>query len=359
VSSGQASSGRLSVRTLTTTLWQRQQFVPGRRTATDVPAVIEHLIGLQAQDNLPPYLSLAARIDGFAANDLSDALGSGALVRFLTLRGTVHVHTPKDALVLRGWVQPALDRASSSNQLSRPARHLETADLEAVLRDFLVEPQPLTKIGEHLTRAFPGIDEHALKQVARERLPLLQTPPRGQWKRSGAVVYAFADAFLGQPFRQVDIEELVRRYLAAYGPATSADMTKWSSVTRLGPILTRMLKADELTTYVDETRRTLYDVAGLDLAEEDLPIGATLLGTYDNVFLSHADRDRIAPEPARKQWMGPNGGLGATLFVDGLLAGLWRVSEDRVLVEPFATPTRKQQREIDAEVARVEALLTS
>ncbi|MBO9523380.1 MAG: AlkZ family DNA glycosylase [Nocardioidaceae bacterium] len=347
----------LSTRALTRTLWLRQGLVPGRRSTTSVPAMVEHLIGLQAQDNLPPYLSLAARIDGFSPADLSDPIERGELVRFLTMRGTVHVLTPADALVLRGWVQPALDRVSKSNQMSRPAGHLSTETLDEALRPFVTEPRPYAAIGEHLAAAFPDVPEQALRHVVRERLPLLQVPPRGLWKRSGGVVYAYADSYLGADFAEAEVESLVLRYLAAYGPATAADMTKWSLVTRLGPVFTAMHQAGRLTTYADETGRTLYDVPGAPLAEEDLPLPALLLGTYDNVFLSHADRDRIAPDDVRKRWMGANGGVGATLFLDGLLAGLWRVEGDRVVVEPFSTPTKSQQREIDAEVTRVEDLL--
>lgn len=348
----------LSTATLTRTLWLRQQLVPGQRHVQGVPAMVERLIGLQAQDNLPPYLSLAARIDGFSPADLSDLLGSRDLVRFLTMRGTVHVLTAQDALQLRGWVQPALDRQSATNQTSRPANHITTAELDAVLRPFVAGPTPLAAIGERLAEAFPGVEQIALKHVARERLPFLQAPPRGQWKRSGGVVYAYADQYLGRPFVAADVEELVLRYLAAYGPATAADMTKWSLVTRLGPVFTALLKADRLVTYTDDKSRTLYDAPGAPIAEDlDLPVA--FLGMYDNLFLSHADRDRIAPDEVRKNWMGVNGGVGSAFFVDGLLGGLWRVEEDRVVAEAFRTPTKAQARQLKTEVERVEALLAT
>jgi hypothetical protein len=136
-------------------------------------------------------------------------------------------------------------------------------------------------------------------------------------------------------------------------------MTKWSLVTRLGPVFTAMHKAGRLTTYVDDKGRTLYDAPGAPIAEEDLPLPMTLLGMYDNVFLSHADRDRIAPEEARKAWMGTNGGVGSAFFSDGLFAGIWRVAEGRIDLEVFFSPTKSQQKAIDAEVERVEALLAT
>ena len=349
---------RLSTRALTRTLWVRQQLVPGRRTATSADEVVGHLIGLQAQDNLPPYLSLSARLDDFEPAHLSDLLESKGLVRMLTLRGTVHVLTPHDALQLRGWVQPSLDRVSAGNQTSRPARHLTTAELDAALRPFLSDgPRPLADIGRHLAGAFPDVPEPALRHVVRERLPLLQAPPRGLWKRSGGVQYAYADGFLGRPFATADPQDLVVRYLAAYGPATAADMTKWSMVTRLGPVFKALHDAGRLVTVTDDKDRTLYDVPGAPVADEDLELPARLLGTYDNLFLSHADRDRVAPPEALRGWMGVNGGAGAVLFLDGLLAGLWRVAGGRVEVEPFGTPTRTQKRRIDGEVERIEDLL--
>jgi hypothetical protein len=349
---------RLTTRTLTRTLWLRQQLVPGARSVTGVVPMVGHLLGLQAQDNLPPYLSLAARIDDFEPAALSERLEDRSLVRLFSMRGTVHVLTADDALVLRPWVQPALDRVSGTNQTSRPARHLSSEQLDAVVGPFLGDgARPHTEIGQALTSAHPDVPEMALRHVSRERLPLVQVPPRGLWKRSGGVVYAYADRYLGRPFAEPDVEDLVLRYLAAYGPATPADMTKWSMVTRLGPVFTAMAKAGRLATCTDEKGRTLYDVPGAPVADDDLELPALLLGMYDNLFLSHADRDRIAPDDARKAWMGVNGGVGSTLFLDGLLTGLWRVADDRVVVEPLRPLTRAEQRAVANEQERVEHLL--
>jgi hypothetical protein len=62
---------------------------------------------------------------------------------------------------------------------------------------------------------------------------------------------------------------------------------------------------------------------------------------------------------ARKAWMGVNGGVGSAFFFDGLFAGIWRADEGRVSLEVFFTPTKSDQRAIDAEVARVEEFLAT
>jgi hypothetical protein len=344
----------LSLRDLNRTLLLRQHLL--ERVAVPALAMVEHLIGLQAQENLPPYLSLAARIEGFDPLELSDALERAEVVRFLTMRGTIHVLLPDDALSLRAWVQPALDQQSGSNQLNRPARGVPVPDLVAATRRLLADgPLPVKQLGERLAEAFPGVPAAALTHVARERAPLVQVPPRGQWKRSGGVVYQTVENHLGRPTTEVDVRELVRRYLRAFGPATPADMTTWSRVTRLGPVFASM--AEELVVVECEDGRRRYDVPGAPYADGDTPAPPRLLGTYDNVWLSHADRSHILPDDMRGRWAGVNGGAGNTVFVDGFMAGLWWWRENRVVTEVVPELTRRQRSELDEEVAAVEQLL--
>jgi hypothetical protein len=83
-----------------------------------------------------------------------------------------------------------------------------------------------------------------------------------------------------------------------------------------------------------------------------------LLGQYDNVWLSHAGRDRVTTPESRTLWMGVNGGMASTVFADGMLVGLWRVTGGRVeLLDTLRSFTRQERSELDGEVARVEDLL--
>jgi hypothetical protein len=320
--------------------------------------MVEHLVGLQAQENLPPYLSLAARIEGFDPVELSGALERAEAVRLLTMRGTIHVLLPDDALSLRLWVQPALDQQSGSNQLNRPARGVPVADVVAATRRLLADgPLPVRQLGEGLAEAFPGVPASALAHVARERVPLVQVPPRGLWKRSGGVVYQTVENHVGRAMSEVDVRELVRRYLRAFGPATPADMTTWSRVTRLGPVFASM--ADELVVVECEDGRRRYDVPGAPYADGATHAPVRLLGTYDNVWLSHAGRAHVLPDDMKGRWAGVNGGVGNTIFVDGFMAGLWSWREGRVGTEVFRDLTREQRHELDDEVLAVQRLLSS
>ena len=344
----------LGLRDLNRTLLARQHLLE----RTDVPALdlVEHLVGLQAQDNLPPYLSLAARIEDFHPRELSDAIESGAAVRMLSMRGTIHALVPDDALTVRSWVQPALDQASRSNQLNRAARDVPVEDVSAATRKLLADgPLPVKELGERLAAEFPGVPGSALAHVARERVPLVQVPPRGLWRRSGGVVYQTVERHLGKPSAAADPCALVRRYLRAFGPATPADMTTWSRVTRLGPVFTSM--ADELEVVECADGRRRYDVPGAPYVDGDAHAPVRLLGTYDNVWLSHADRSHVLSEDAWKRWMGANGGNGNAVFVDGFMAGLWWWRDGAVELDIPGRLTRQQRAELDDEVGRVHALM--
>ena len=272
------------------------------------------------------------------------------------MRGTIHVLLPEDALSLRRWVQRALDQQSSSNQMSRPAKGVPVEDLVAETRRILEEgPLPVKEIGERLAEVYPDVPAGALVHTARERVPMVQVPPRGLWKQSGGVVYQTVENYLGQPTTEVDVRELVRRYLRAFGPGTAADMTTWSRVTRLGPVFQEM--SDELVVVECEDNKLRYDVPGAPYAEGDEPAPVRMLGAYDNVWLSHANRDHIVPVDMRPRWAGTNGGIGNTIFIDGFMAGLWWVRDGRIVTEVFTKLSRREQAELDAEIAAVETLL--
>jgi len=119
-----------------------------------------------------------------------------------------------------------------------------------------------------------------------------------------------------------------------------------------------VVKGMDLVEHRDPAGKVLYDVPGAEVVD-DAPAPVRLLGTYDNVWLSHAARDRVTDPVKRKRWMGLNGGVGSALFVDGWLEGLWRVVDGKpVVIEEFRRFTRSERRELDHELARVESLLS-
>ncbi|QIX27357.1 winged helix DNA-binding domain-containing protein [Nocardioides sp. JQ2195] len=346
---------QLSARDLNRTLLARQHLL--ERSHHSVPAMVEHLIGLQAQENLSPYLGLAARIRDFDPRAVSTGLEERGLVRLLTMRGTIHLLVPGDALSLRQWTQPRQDKERAASQSIGEARHLEPAVFASAVSELLAHgPLSGKLLGVALEERFPGLSPTALTNLARVNLPLAQLPPRGCWKQGGGVVYQYVDRWLERPLQAPQTETIVRRWLRAHGPGTSADVTAWSGVTGLGPVMKAM---DDLVRHTDESGRTLYDVADAPFVSGDRPAPVRLLGTYDNVWLSHAGRDRVTTPENRQRWMGLNGGNARTVFVDGWLEGLWRIVDGAIELELFRALTRREEQELDDEVERARSLLAS
>jgi hypothetical protein len=344
---------QLSARDLNRTLLARQHLL--QRTNREVPDLVEHLVGLQAQENLPPYLSLAARLEDVDPYVVTRSLEDRSLVRLLTLRGTIHLLTADDALMLRQWTQPRQDQERKASQNTKPALHLDTDEFNAAVSDVLDDgPLPVKALGEALAARFPGVPPNALAHLARVNQPLAQLPPRGAWQQSGGVVYQYVDRWVGRALTEPDPQQLVRRYLTAFGPGTAADVTAWSGVTGLAPLL----KGMELAEHTDENGKVLYDVPGGEITPGEAEAPVRLLGTYDNVWLSHAKRDRVTDPGKRKHWMGLNGGMASTVFVDGMLEGLWRIEDGRpTVVDLFRTLTKAEQQQLDEELDRVTGLL--
>ena len=345
---------RLTRRQLNRTLLHRQRLL--RRTPGDVHETAHHLIGLQAQENLPPYFALAARLDDFDPHTVTRGLEDRSLVRLVVMRGTIHLLTADDALMLRQWTQPCQERERRSSQNVKAALHLDTAEVNAAISDALHDgPLPMKALGEAMATRFPDVPPAALGHLARVNQPLAQVPPRGAWKQSGGVVLQYVDRWLDRPLVAPDPPEIVRRYLRAFGPASAADVGAWSGLTRLAAVLKEM---DDLVEHEDENGKKLFDVPDGELADAETPAPVRLLGTYDNVWLSHAGRDRVTDPEKRSQWMGANGGVAMSMFVDGWLEGLWRIDDGRpTVVSVLRKLTRAQQAELDEEFDRVTDLL--
>ncbi|GAA4801986.1 winged helix DNA-binding domain-containing protein [Nocardioides caeni] len=346
----------LSRRRLNRTLLLRQHLL--ERATLRPEEMIGHLVGLQAQEPLPPYLSLAARLTDVDPWAVSGAIEDRSLVRVLSLRDTVHLHVPEDARTLPVWASPVRERELRASQTIGEAREVDRDAFAAAVREVLADgPLPQRELAAALAERFPAHTAAQLGQVARVTEVLAQLPPRGCWKPEGStsVSYDFVERWTGAPLTPPDVPEVIRRYLRAFGPATAADVTAWSGITRLGPVVKAM---DDLVRHEDEDGRPLWDLADAPLADGEQPAPVRLLGNYDNLWLSHAGRDRVTTPERRKAWMGVNGSWMMTIFVDGWLEGLYRLVDGRVSdIELLRPLTRSERSDLDDEVARVEALL--
>ncbi|MEX1657740.1 winged helix DNA-binding domain-containing protein [Streptomyces pseudovenezuelae] len=338
----------LGIRALNRATLDRQLLL--RRSGLSAKAAVGHLLGLQAQNVKPPYHALAARLDGFTPEALSRLMADREVVRIVTMRSTIHTHTAEDCLTLRPLVQPARDR-----ELTHFRKGLDGVDLDrlAVLARELVEAEPRTmkQLREALLAEWPDADPQSLAIAARCKLPLVQVTPRGLWGSSGQVALTTAEHWLGRPAEPVPAPDAtVLRYLAAFGPASVKDMQTWAGLTRLREAFERL--RPQLLTFRDENGVELFDLPDAPRPAEDTPAPPRLLPEFDNLLLSHADRTRVVPkEYWGRSWQGNQ--AYCTLLVDGFLAGVWRLTADALVVEPFGRLTRAQREDVTAEGERM------
>ena len=92
--------------------------------------VVRHLVGMQAQVPTNPYVGLWSRLEGFRPEELEQLVLDREVVRIVVMRGTIHLVTADDCLVLRPLLQPVLDGAFRRHPDVRSA--LDDVDLEPV-----------------------------------------------------------------------------------------------------------------------------------------------------------------------------------------------------------------------------------
>ena len=245
------------------------------------------------------------------------------------MRGTLHLVTADDCLVLRPLAQPVLDHELARHPQYGPA--LLGVDLDPVLvfaRALLAErPRTGAELRVAMEERFPEHDGAALAYACRNLLAFVQVPPRGVWGRTAQVASTTAESWLGRPLAtNPSIDEVVLRYLAAFGPATVADVATWSRLTGLREVVDRLRPL--LRTFRDERGRELVDLPDAPRPDPDTPAPPRFLPEFDNALLSHADRRRFVSEEQRARLSATVGPVHGSVLHYGFLCGTWGLERD-------------------------------
>ncbi len=312
-----------------------------------LPAVraIERVAGLQAQLASAPYVGLWTRLEGFRPATLERALRAGTVARGVLMRGTVHLVSTRDY----GLFGTALDIASPgwiTPEVEEVARRVADS-----LHRYAAEPRTRVEILDWLEREH-GIASDGTNRVwyaLRLRARIAHAPEASLWRapmHGPSFVAVEHDEVEGEAARG----ELVRRYLAAFGPANRAEISGWSGM-KVHDFADRL---DGLRVLRDEAGRELLDLPRGPLPATDTPAPVRFLPKFDNVLL---DRRRVLPEEYRKLVVRKNADVQPTFIVDGLVAGIWSLKGGRVTTEPFAPLPRAARRELEDEAGRLAAWL--
>jgi len=318
-----------------------RQMLLARVDATATEAV-GRLVGLQAQQAQPPFVGLWTRLSGFRRDDLMRPIRERAIVRATFLRGTLHLVTADDFRAYRATLQPMLTAGMRAVLRGRA----EALDVPALVgearRVFRERPRTFTELRAALKDLFRSVDERAMGYAVRTHLPLAVVPDGSTWGYPPDPVFADAESWLGSPpSDESRPEALILRYLRAFGPAASSDVTAWSG---LGGVLGLLDKLrPQLRVFRDARKRELFDLPDAPRPPGDTPSPVRFLAGFDNLILSHADRSRVIADEHRPRVTTRNLLVSPTFLVDGFVAGTWtadRVKKAaRLTVTPFAPLT--------------------
>lgn len=320
------------------------------RTAEDVVEAVRAVVALHSSDPLAPYLGCWARVAGFAVGDLDDALYEArTLWRLHAMRRTLFV-VPTDAAgifhaavarevatrerrKLERWVAAEVGTAGARRWLDE----VETAVAAALADGREASSKELGGAVPHLrTEITVGSGRWATRAPLASRLLLVmamegrivRTRPAGSWRSSQ---YRWADStrWFGAPPPPVEPArgraELARRYLAAHGPATAADLSWWSgwTVEQTGATLRDL----EVTPVRLDSGQDGYVLADdLDPAPAE-PGQVALLPGLDATPMGWKARDWYLGEHGERLF-DRNGNVGPTVWVDGRVVGGWAQRAD-------------------------------
>lgn len=314
----------LSRRALNRATLARQMLL--ERAALSIPEGVERLFAMQAQGPRGPFVGLWSRLEGFDAEEMRRLVDERALVRSTFLRGTLHLTTAEDYLRFRATLRALIEGARSV--LGQRTAALDPVALSETGRGvFAKGAAPFEALREVFAAEAPDADIRAMAYLVRVWLPLVQTPNATPWRWPAGGDFALAEDWLGRAIdEQARPAELLRRYLAAFGPATYADAVSWAGF-RLKAAWEAL--RPEVAVFRDERKRELFDLPEAPRPGEDTAAPVRFLPEFDNLVLSHADRTRVISDAAKARVVSKNLLVAPSVLVDGEVAGVWKTEVKR------------------------------
>ena len=317
------------------------------REALDVTDAVGRLCALQAQEPKPPFVALWSRLEGFTPEQLNAAIDAKTLVRGTLMRGTVHLARAEDFL---RW-QPALAPLAVEGLRKVLRERAADADLEAVVEEVRAHFARSHELSADDVRAALAAsrrsdDTRAIARLALYSLPLVRVPDGGRWGFTPKARFTDSEHWLERTPGRADRAALIRSYLAAFGPATPRDAAQFLGGGDWQDVFDEL----ELERFGDH-----YDLPDAPRPDPDVDAPVRFLPDFDSLMLAHADRSRVIADEHRKLLTTKNLRVRATVLVDGMVAGFWKLERRRVVVEPVRELSKREQAAVDEEGERLAA----
>lgn len=337
----------LTQRALNRALLARQLLL--ERHEVPIPEALERLAGIQNQYAPNAYLRLWSCLAGFRRGDLTRSYEDASVVQGTLMRGTIHAVSAADYRPMLAAIAPA--QARWAERLHR-TRDVDRRTHVARVRQALAGgPMRRRALLELLADAPP-----AVRQSIDTDAGILRVPPSGTWEHRRADVCALADDVIdhGSASEADGTRHLIRRYLAAFGPASAVDVASFLGM-NVAPVKARLAELS-LERFRAEGGTELLDLPDAPRPDPDRPAPARFLPTWDAMLLVHARRTQVLPEAYRPlvfhTKMPPS---YPTFLLDGQVAGTWRWDDGEIRLSAFRRLSRTEQHELDEEAHRLAA----
>ncbi|TMR99658.1 winged helix DNA-binding domain-containing protein [Nonomuraea basaltis] len=331
-----------------------------RREPLSVADAMHRVMALQAQHAASPYLAMWNRIIDLDPADVDAAFADYTVVKGTLMRMTLHAVHTDDYAAFRDAIEPTMYATHLNGRFTPAGLTLDAG--RALVRDLLEfadQPRTGEELKAWLEPRCGAVSPTGVWAILRSYTPMQRVPTGGPWSFTSRSTYIAART---RPVLDLEasakaLEALVLRYLAAFGPATVADIAQFALVqqARVKAALREMDGAVERMEGPDG--KAVFDLPGAPRPAEDTAAPPRLMAMWDNTLLAHVDRNRLIPPEYRRLVIRSNGDVLPTLLVDGYVAGVWRPAEGGIEAAAFHDLPGEVWEEFAAEAGALVALL--
>jgi hypothetical protein len=297
--------------------------------SADVAGTVRHLVAVQAQDFAQSLWAVGARSRGTKRSEVLAALESGAVVRTLPMRGTLHLVAAED---LRWMLALTSERMLKSASTRFSVLGLDRATLDAaaeVARAALTGGRSLTrdefmKLLESSGISTAGQRGYHIIFCLSQLVLVCWGPPRGTQQ-----ALVLVDEWIPRTAvreRADALSSFALRYFASHGPATERDFAWWTKLTLADARAAISALGSQLTSLEHDGARYWIATTELEAATGSRRGSAVqALPGFDEYLLGYQDRSLpLSTEHSHRIIPGNNGIFLPTIVAKGRVVGTWR-----------------------------------